>query len=137
MPDNIFYPAPVLIQLVEKLKNYCSNEKQGHYLKERRFKMLTKEKPQTDIKQKINSFGPWIKWLIKREVEEYKATSAYIEMLCPHPKVRNIEDSSIRKLEKLVRATIISEFGARIEHSASFNYLVSSVMYKLLRQSMD
>jgi hypothetical protein len=98
--------------------------------------MLTKEKPAT-ISQKINSFGPWIKWLIKKEYAEYRATTAYIEMLCPHPKVRNVEDSSVRKLENLVRATLISEFGERIERSPSFNYLVSSVMYKLLKQSLE
>ncbi|MEW5819488.1 MAG: hypothetical protein AB1782_04800 [Cyanobacteriota bacterium] len=96
--------------------------------------MLTKEKP--TVSEKIRTFGPWIKWLVKKEFHEYKATSAYIEMLCPNPKVKSVEDSSIRKLENLVRATIISEFGGRIEHSKGFNLLVNSVMYKLQKESL-
>lgn len=96
--------------------------------------MLTKQKP--TIKEKFETFGPWIKWLVKREYQQYKATQAYIEMLCPNEKVRTVDDSSIRKLENLVRATIISEFGSRIEHSSGFNLLVNSVMYKLQRESL-
>lgn len=98
--------------------------------------MLTKEKS-TTIKEKIKGFGPWVKWLVRKEYEEYKATSAYIEMLCPNPKVRNVEDSSIKQLEKLVKATIIREFGSKVERSKYFNYLVDSVMYKLQKQSLE
>lgn len=95
--------------------------------------MLTKEK-QT-IKNKISSFGPWVKWLVKKEFEEYKATDAYIDMLCPNTNPQSIENSPVNKLENLVRATIKKEFGGRIEHSQSYNLLVNSVMYKLLKSS--
>ena len=96
--------------------------------------MLTKDKPSTI--EKIRSFGPWVKWLVKKEYNEYKATNAYIEMLCPNPKVKTVDDTSIKKLEDLVRATIISEFGSRIEHSRGFNLLVNSVMYKLQKDAL-
>lgn len=95
--------------------------------------MITKEKQ--NISTRIQSFGPWVKWLVKKEFEEYKATDAYIEMLCPSPKTHNIESSSIHKLETLVKASIKKEFGSRIEHSSSYNLLVNSVMYKLLKSS--
>ena len=97
--------------------------------------MLTKEQPKTQ--NKIKSFGPWIKWLVKKEIQEYKATNAYIEMLCPNPNLKGADNTSIAKLERLVRATILSEFGASAEHSKCFNFLVNSVMYKLQKESLN
>lgn len=97
--------------------------------------MLTKEQP--TISNKIKTFGPWIKWLVKKEYQEYKVTSAYIEMLTPSPKVARVEDSSIHKLENLVKATIVNEFGSQVQHSKGFNLLVNSVMYKLLQESLS
>lgn len=96
--------------------------------------MLTKESP--TISNKIKSFGPWIKWLVKKEYQEYRVTSAYIEMLTPSPKVCRVEDSSIHKLENLVKATIVNEFGSQVQHSKGFNLLVNTVMYRLLKESL-
>lgn len=96
--------------------------------------MLTKDRP--TIGEKIKTFAPWIKWLVKKEIEEYKATSAYIEMLCPGPRVRKVEDSPIKQLERLVKASIVKEFGSRIEHSRGFNLLVDTVMYKLQKEDL-
>lgn len=97
--------------------------------------MLTKEQPKTQ--NKFKTFGPWIKWLVKKEIQEYRANSTYIEMLCPNPKLKGVENTSIAKLERLVRATILSEFGASVEHSKCFNLLVNSVMYKLQKESLN
>ncbi len=97
--------------------------------------MLTKEKP--TITEKVKTFAPWVKWLVKKEVETYKATIAYIEMLCPNQKVYSVEESPVKKLERLVKASIVSEFGTKIEHSKGFGLLVNAVMYKLQKESIQ
>lgn len=98
--------------------------------------MVTQEKKK-DLRQKIQDFGPWVKWLVRREIEEAKATSAYIDMLCPSTNSSKVEDSPVAKLEKLVKSTIIKEFGPSIVDNKSFNLLVDAVMHKIQRESMD
>lgn len=101
--------------------------------------MITKkaENQRETVQEKIKGFGPWVQWLVKKELDEYKITSAYIDMLCPSPRVKTINDSPIKKLETLVRATISKEFGDEIKNPQTLTLLVDSVMYNLQKKDLQ
>lgn len=77
-----------------------------------------------------------VKDAIQNELDDYKTTSAYIDMICPNSHFKKIENSPIKKMEKLVSSIILKEFGRDFKRTKSYEVLLNTVMYKLQKESL-
>ena len=84
---------------------------------------------------KLKEFGPKLKWFLFTEIQDYKLTSEYIDIICPDSSKR-ISDP-LKKMENLVREALIREFSPEIQNSKSFDLLIDMVMHKLQKKSLE
>lgn len=87
------------------------------------------------IVKKLKNIAPKIKWVMFKNVQDYKINSQYIDYIIPEEK-KGIEYDNL-KLENMVKESLIKEFGPKIKSSKSFNLLVDAVVHNLKKKQLS
>ena len=70
------------------------------------------------IVRKLKNIAPKIKWVMFKNIQDYKINSEYIDYIIPEEK-KSVEFDNI-KLENMVKESLIKEFGPCEIHRLSF-----------------
>jgi len=78
----------------------------------------------------LKGIGPKLKWFLFTQMQDFKLTSEYIDLICPGTE-KNTNANPIENLEKMVRQSLIREFSPEIQNLKSFDLLVDAVMHNI------
>jgi len=97
-----------------------------------------KERKNLKFINDLKRIGPKLKWFLFTEIQDLKLTSDYIDFICPadEKKVQG-RLNPIEDLKALVENTLIREFTPNIKKLKSFNLLVDSVMFNVMKKSFN
>lgn len=87
------------------------------------------------IVQKLKTVSPKLKWLMFSQMQDYKINSEYIDMICSD-KEKEV-NSDEKRLEAMVRESLIKEFSPSIENMQSYELLVDAVMHNLKKKQLQ
>lgn len=87
------------------------------------------------IVQKLQQVSPKLKWLMFNQMQDYKINSEYIDMICAD-KEKEI-NSDDRRLEAMVRESLIKEFSPSVENMQSYEFLVDAVVHNLKKKQLQ
>lgn len=87
------------------------------------------------IVRKLKNIAPKIKWVMFKNIQDYKINSEYIDYIIPEEK-KSVEFDNI-KLENMVKESLIKEFGPEIKKSKSYNMLVDAVVHNLKKKQLE
>lgn len=87
------------------------------------------------IVQKLQTVSPKLKWLMFSQMQDYKINSEYIDMICSD-KEKEV-NSDEKRLEAMVRESLIKEFSPNIENMQSYELLVDAVMHNLKKKQLQ
>ncbi len=87
------------------------------------------------IVRKLKNIAPKIKWVMFKNIQDYKINSEYIDYIIPEEK-KSVEFDNI-KLENMVKESLIKEFGPEIKNSKSYNMLVDAVVHNLKKKQLE
>ena len=76
-----------------------------------------------------------LRWQVFSEIQDYKLTSDYIDMLMPSREGSSAKTSSTEALESIVRESLIKEFSPKIQDAKCYNLLVDAVMSRLQKKA--
>lgn len=85
--------------------------------------------------KKLKNIAPKLKWVMFKNIQDYKINSEYIDYIIPEEK-KSIEFDNI-KLENMVKESLIKEFGPEIKNSKSYNMLVDAVVHNLKKKQLE
>lgn len=85
--------------------------------------------------KKLKNIAPKIKWVVFKNIQDYKINSEYIDYIIPE-KRKNIEFDN-QKLENMVKESIIKEFGPEIKKSKSYDLLVEAVLHNIKKKQLE
>ena len=83
----------------------------------------------------LKNIAPKLKWVIFKNLQDYKINSQYIDYIIPEEN-KGIEFDNI-KLENMVKESLVKEFGPKIKNSKSFNTLVDAVVHNLKKKQLE
>lgn len=83
----------------------------------------------------VKNITPAIKSGLFKEIQDYKINSEYINYVAPD-KENSVEYDN-EKLENMVKASLVKEFGPDIKKSKSFNLLVDAVVHNLKKKQLE
>lgn len=86
------------------------------------------------IVQKLKDISPKLKWAMYSKLQECKIASRYIDYLIPDETKEINKDNE--KLEKMVRDTLIKEFGAKIKDMKTFDLIVDSTVHNIKQKQL-
>ena len=84
--------------------------------------------------KKLKSFSPYLKALMTANIQDLKIASRYIDFLISDDS-KGINDDN-KKLEEMVRETLIKEFSPEITKGVSYNLLVDAVVHNLKKKQL-
>lgn len=87
------------------------------------------------IVKKLKNIAPKIKWVMFKNIQDYKINSEYIDYIIPEEK-KSIEFDNT-KLENMVKESLVKEFGPEIKNSKSYNLLVDAVVHNLKKKQLE
>ena len=87
------------------------------------------------IVKKLTEVSPRMKWLMFNQVQDYKINSEYINMICSDSEKEVNSDE--KRLEAMVRESLIKEFSPDIEKMQSYEFLVDAVMHNLKKKQLQ
>ena len=90
---------------------------------------------ESKLAKALQSIKPRFKWLMFSQLQDYKINSKYVDMICNDKEKAPNTNSEI--LEQMVRETLIKEFGAGIQKSASYELLVDAVLHNLKKKQLE
>ena len=93
-----------------------------------------REQKKQNFVSKLKNLGPKFKWLLFTELQDFKLTSQYVDLICPGKTSEN--SNQLEQIEQIVRQSLIREFSPDIQHSKSFDLLVDAVVYKIQKKSL-
>ncbi len=83
----------------------------------------------------LKNITPLIKSKVFRSIQDYKINSEYINYAMPKDS-QSIEYDN-EKIENMVRASLVKEFGPDIKKSKSYNLLVDAVVHNLKKKQLQ
>lgn len=83
----------------------------------------------------LKNITPTIKGKIFKSIQDYKINSEYINYSIPKDK-KSIEYDN-EKLENMVKASLVKEFGPDIKKSKSYELLVDAVVHNLKKKQLE
>lgn len=87
------------------------------------------------IVQKMQQVSPKLKWLMFSQMQDYKINSEYIDMIFSDTnKEINSDD---KRLEAMVRETLVKEFSPEVEKNKSYELLVDAVVHNLKKKQLQ
>ena len=96
--------------------------------------MINKFKNLKLVKQ-MSQISPKLKWLMFNQIQDYKINSEYIDMICSDAKKEVNSDN--KRLEAMVRESLVKEFSPSIENMKSYELLVDAVMHNLKKKQLQ
>lgn len=85
--------------------------------------------------QKMKEVSPRLKWLLFNQMQDYKINSEYINMISSNPdKEVNSDD---KRLEAMVRESLVKEFSPSVENMKSYELLVDAVVHNLKKKQLQ
>lgn len=87
------------------------------------------------VKKLNDKVSPKLKWLMFSQMQDYKINSEYIDMLCSD-KTKEI-NSDAKRLEAMVRDSLIKEFSPDIVNKKSYELLVDAVTHNLMKKQLQ
>lgn len=85
--------------------------------------------------KKLKNIAPKIRWVMFKNVQDYKINSEYIDYIIPE-ETKGVEFDNL-KLENMVKESLIKEFGSEIKNSKSYNLLVDAVVHNLKKKQLE
>ena len=87
------------------------------------------------IVKDIKAMKPRFKWLVFSQMQDYKINSNYIDLICAdeHKEV----NSDHKRIEAMVRATLVKEFSPSIENMKSYDLLVDAVVHNIKKKQLS
>ena len=86
------------------------------------------------IVKKLKGFTPRLKWLMFSKMQDLKIGARYIDFLISDD--RKSIDYDNKKLESMVRETLIKEFSPNITKSKSYGLLVDAVVHNIKKKQL-
>lgn len=86
------------------------------------------------IVKELKNISPKLRWLMFSQIQDYKINSNYMDLIL-NDKQKKFNDDH-KKLEQIVRDSLIKEFSPSIQNMKSFNLLVDAVVYNLKRKQL-
>lgn len=87
------------------------------------------------IVKKLKEVSPKLKWLMFNQMQDYKINSEYINMICSDSsKEINSDD---KRLEAMVRESLVKEFSPSVEKMQSYELLVDAVVHNLKKKQLQ
>lgn len=86
------------------------------------------------IVKQLKNIKPRLKWLMFSQMQDYKINSKYIDFLISDTPKKVDEDE--KRLEEMVRESLVKEFSPKIKDMQSFDLLVDAVVYNLKRKQL-
>lgn len=83
---------------------------------------------------KLSGLGTRGKWFFFNEIQDFKLTSDYIDLICPDSRDKNL--NSVENLKNIVKKSLVREFTPGIQKSKSFGLLVDATMNNILKKSL-
>ena len=83
----------------------------------------------------MSQISPKLKWLMFNQIQDYKINSEYIDMICSDAKKEVNSDN--KRLEAMVRESLVKEFSPSIENMKSYELLVDAVMHNLKKKQLQ
>lgn len=87
------------------------------------------------ITNKIKEISSKLKWLAFSEMQDYKLTSDYINLLCPKTEDKQADPTTT--VNSIIRETLIREFSPEIQNTKSFDLLVDAVAHNLKKKALN
>ena len=87
------------------------------------------------IVQKLQQASPKLKWLMFNQMQDYKINSEYIDMLCSD--TNKEVNSDEKRLEAMVRESLVKEFSPDVENLKSYEFLVDAVVHNLKKKQLQ
>ncbi|SRR5574344_2268731 len=87
------------------------------------------------IVQKLKEISPKLRWLMFSQVQDYKINSQYIDILCSD--TEKAQNSDEKRLEAMVRESLIKEFSPEVQNMKSYELLVDAVMHNLKKKQLQ
>lgn len=87
------------------------------------------------IVRKLKNIAPKLKWVMFKNMQDYKINSNYIDYIIPEEKKGAEYDNM--KLEAMVKESLIKEFGPEIKQSKSYLMLVDAVVHNLKKKQLE
>src|SRR5574344_241225 len=87
------------------------------------------------VKKLSDKVSPKLRWLMFSQMQDYKINSKYIDMLCSD-KTKEI-NSDAKRLESMVRESLIKEFSPDIVKKKSHDLLVTAVTHNLMKKQLE
>lgn len=85
--------------------------------------------------KKLSQISPKLKWLMFNQMQDYKINSEYIDMICSDATKEVNSDN--KRLEAMVRESLVKEFSPNIENMKSYELLVDAVMHNLKKKQLQ
>ncbi len=82
----------------------------------------------------IKNLSPKLKWFMFKSIQDYKIGSKYIDYLIPEEN-KGIEKDNER-LEKMVKESLIKEFGPKVKDMKSYDLLVDACVHNLKKKQL-
>lgn len=83
----------------------------------------------------IKNLSPKLKWFMFKSIQDYKIGSKYIDYLIPEENKGINKDNE--RLEKMVKETLVKEFGPNVKDMKSYGLLVDAVVHNLKKKQLQ
>lgn len=87
------------------------------------------------IVKQLKSMSPKLKWLMFDQMQDYKINSEYINMICSDSSKEVNSDE--KRLEAMVRESLIKEFSPSVQNMKSYELLVDAVVHNLKKKQLQ
>lgn len=87
------------------------------------------------IVKKMKELSPKLKWLMFDQMQDYKINSEYINMICSDSSKETNSDD--KRLEAMVRESLVKEFSPSVQNMKSYELLVDAVVHNIKKKQLQ